>query len=63
VPTLTPGAAVTTPGQDVHYLVSEHGVALLKGKSVPERAKAIIGLAHPSFRDWLTEEARKLGYL
>jgi itaconate CoA-transferase len=63
VPTLTPGAAVTTPRQDVHYLVSEHGVALMKGKSVPERAKAIIGLAHPKFRDWLTEEARKLGYL
>jgi itaconate CoA-transferase len=63
VPTLTPGAAVTTPRQDVHYLVSEHGTALLKGKSVPERAQAIIGLAHPKFRDWLTDEARKLGYL
>lgn len=63
VPTLTPGAAVTTPRQDVHYIVSEHGVALMKGKSVPERAKAIIGLAHPKFRDWLTEEAQKLGYL
>jgi itaconate CoA-transferase len=63
VPVLTPGAAVTTPRQDVHYLVSEHGVALLKGKSVPERARAIIGLAHPKFRDWLTAEARKLGYL
>ena len=63
VPTLTPGAVVTTPRQDVHYLVSEHGIALLKGKSVPERAKAIIGLAHPKFRDWLTEESRKLGYV
>ena len=63
VPMLTQGAAVTTPRQDVHYLVSEHGVALLKGKSVPERAKAIIGLAHPKFRDWLTDGARKLGYL
>jgi itaconate CoA-transferase len=63
VPTLTQGAAVTTPRQDVHYLVSEYGVVLLKGKSVPERAKAIIGLAHPKFRDWLTEEAQKLGYL
>jgi itaconate CoA-transferase len=63
VPTLTPGAVVTTPRQDVHYLVSEHGMALVKGKSVPERAKAIIGLAHPKFRGWLTDEARKLGYL
>jgi len=63
VPTLTPGAAVTTPRQEVHYLVSEHGVALLKGKSVPERAQAIIGLAHPKFRELLTHGARQLGYL
>jgi itaconate CoA-transferase len=63
VPMLTPGAAVTTPRQEVHYLVSEYGCALIKGKSVPERAKAIIGLAHPKYRDWLKEEAQKLGYL
>jgi itaconate CoA-transferase len=63
VPMLAPGAAVTTPRQEVHYLASEYGCALIKGKSVPERAKAIIGLAHPKYRDWLTEEARKLGYL
>jgi acyl-CoA hydrolase len=62
VPMLAPGAAVTTPRQEVHYLVSEHGCALIKGKSVPERAKAIIGLAHPKYRDWLTDEARRLGY-
>lgn len=63
VPILTPGAAVTTPRQEVHYLVSEYGCALIKGKSVPDRARAIIGLAHPKYRDWLTEEARKLGYM
>ncbi len=63
VPMLTPGAAVTTPRQDVHYIVTEYGVALMKGKSVPERAKALIGLAHPKFRDSLTEEAKKLKYL
>jgi itaconate CoA-transferase len=63
VPMLTPGAAITTPRQDLHYLVTEHGMALVKGKSVPERAKAIIGLADPKFRGWLTEEAGKLGYL
>jgi acyl-CoA hydrolase len=63
VPTLTPGAAVTTPRQEVHYLVSEFGVAQLKGKSVKERALAMIGLAHPNFRPWLTDEARRLGYL
>jgi acyl-CoA hydrolase len=63
VPTLTPGAAVTTPRQEVHYLVSEFGIAQLKGKSVRERAQAVIGLAHPKFRDWLTEEAKRLGYM
>ncbi len=63
VPMLSPGAAVTTPRQEVHYLVSEYGCALIKGKSVPERAKAIIGLAHPKYRDMLTEEAKKLRYL
>jgi acyl-CoA hydrolase len=63
VPMLAPGAAVTTPRQEVHYLVSEYGCALIKGKSVPERAKAIIGLAHPKFRAELTEEAQRLGYL
>ena len=45
----------------MRYLVSERGVALLKGKSVPERAKAIICLAHPKVRGWLTDEAQKLG--
>ncbi len=63
VPMLTEGAAVTTPRQEVHYLASEYGCALMKGKSIPERARAIIGLAHPRYRDWLTGEAKKLGYL
>ena len=43
--------------------VSMHGVALLKGKSNAERAKAIIGIAHPKFRAELSEEAKRLGYL
>ena len=60
---LTPGAVVTTPRQDVHYVVSEYGVAMLKGKSVSERAKSLIGLAHPRFRDELTAAAKKLSYL
>ena len=62
MPTLAAGAVVTTPRQDLHYLVTEHGVALLKGKSNAERAKAIIGIAHPKFRAELTEEAKRLGY-
>jgi itaconate CoA-transferase len=48
---------------EVHYVVSEFGAAQLKGKSTGERARALIGLAHPKFRDWLTDEAKKLGYL
>ncbi|PKN83106.1 MAG: 4-hydroxybutyrate--acetyl-CoA CoA transferase [Chloroflexi bacterium HGW-Chloroflexi-9] len=60
---LTPGAVVTTPRTEVHWLVSEYGTACLKGASVSERARAIIGLAHPRFRDELTAAGRQLGYL
>ena len=63
VPTLTPGAIVTTPRNEVHWVVSEYGAANLKGKSVRERARALIGLAHPRFRDELTHQAEKLRYL
>ena len=62
VPMLTPGSVVTTPRMEVQYMVSEYGVAQLKGKSLRERAGALIGLAHPKFRDWLTAEAKQLGY-
>ncbi len=63
VPTLSPGAVVTTPRTDVHYIVTEYGVAQLKGKSLNERARLLIGLAHPKFRDALTWEAKKIGLL
>ena len=63
VPTLQPGAIVTTPRNEVHWLASEYGLACLKGKSTRDRAQALIGLAHPKFRDGLTEEARKLNYI
>ena len=63
VPTLTPGAVVTTPRTEVHWLVSEYGAANLKGKSTRERAVAIIGLAHPQFREELTNAARTLRYI
>ncbi|MCC6238076.1 MAG: acetyl-CoA hydrolase/transferase family protein [Dehalococcoidia bacterium] len=63
VPTLTSGAIVTTPRTEVHWLVSEFGSACLKGRSTTERARAIIGLAHPRFREELTAAARALGYL
>lgn len=63
VPTLSPGAVVTTPRTDVHYIVTEYGVAQLKGKSLRERARLLIGLAHPKFRDVLEYEANKIGVL
>ncbi len=63
VPTLRPGAVITTPRAEVHWLVSEYGAVCLKGKSTRERAKGIIGLAHPKFREELTASAKELGYL
>jgi acyl-CoA hydrolase len=58
VSSLTPGNIVTTPRTDVMYVVTEYGMVNLKGKSVAERAKALIGIAHPDFREALEREAR-----
>jgi acyl-CoA hydrolase len=54
---LTPGNIVTTPRSDTMYVVTEYGIANLKGKSVAERAKALIALAHPDFREELERQA------
>ena len=54
---LTPGNVVTTPRTDVMYVVTEYGLVNLKGKSVAERAQALIGIAHPDFREALEREA------
>ena len=62
-PTLPPGEIVTVPRVDVSYLVTEFGVAYLKGLSIPERVLAITKLAHPDFRDGLLEEAQKMHWL
>ena len=59
VPFLTQGAAVTTSRNDVDYIVTEYGIAHLKGKSLRERAKALIGIAAPAFRDDLAKEFEK----
>jgi len=56
VPRLDEGAAVTTSRNDVHYLVTEHGIADLRGKSLRERADALINIAHPDFRGQLAKE-------
>jgi acyl-CoA hydrolase len=54
---------VTTPRTDVMYVVTEFGVVNLKGKSVPERARAMISIAHPDFREQLEREARDVRIL
>jgi len=60
---LTPGNVVTTPRSDMMYVITEFGMVNLKGKSVPERAKAMISIAHPDFRDGLEREAREHGLI
>jgi acyl-CoA hydrolase len=55
---LTPGNIVTTPRTDTMYVVTEFGIVNLKGKSVPERAVALIGIAHPDYRENLERDAR-----
>jgi acyl-CoA hydrolase/RimJ/RimL family protein N-acetyltransferase len=60
---LSPGAGVVTTRGDVHYVVTEHGVAYLHGKSVQERALALISIAHPDYRAKLLHDAIDLKYL
>ncbi len=60
---LKPGAGVTTTRNDVHYIVTEYGIADLYGKSIRQRAQSLIAIAHPDFRDELRHAARKLHYL
>jgi acetyl-CoA hydrolase len=62
VPTLTAGAGVTTTRAHVQSIVAEFGVAYLHGKSIRERARAVIGIAHPAFRDELEVWARRERY-
>jgi acyl-CoA hydrolase len=54
---LTPGNIVTTTRADVMYVVTEYGIVNLKGKSIPDRARAMISIAHPDFRDDLERDA------
>lgn len=60
---LKPGAGVTTSRNHVHYVVTEHGVADLYGKTIAGRAEALIAIAAPEFREELKERARELRYL
>lgn len=59
VPIITEGSAITTPRNDVNYVVTEYGIAQLKGKTLKERAKALISIAHPKFRPHLLVEYRR----
>ncbi|MGE5430478.1 MAG: acetyl-CoA hydrolase/transferase family protein [Syntrophomonadaceae bacterium] len=59
VPALKPGAGVVTSRGDVHYIVTEYGIAHLYGKSIRERVKALINIAHPDFREDLSRYARE----
>ena len=61
--TLTEGAIVTTSKNDVDYIVTEYGIAHMRGESLASRARQLIAIAHPDFRDELTFEAKKRGMM
>jgi acetyl-CoA hydrolase len=60
---LQPGAGVVTSRNDVHYVVTEYGIADLYGKTIRQRALALISIAHPAFREELLAAAKKLNYV
>ena len=62
-PILTPGSIVTTPRNEVHFLVTENGIVRLKGQTASQRAKMIISLAAPQFREELEYEAKKMNLI
>ena len=59
-PVLSPGTHVSTSKNDINYVVTEYGVAQLRGKSASQRARELIGIAHPAFREELTAQARQM---
>ena len=63
VPMLPEGTAVTLHRSNADIIVTEHGIAGLRGRTVTERAKDLIAIAQPEFRSELTEKARQPGYL
>lgn len=58
-PMLDAGAGVVTSRADVHYVVTEHGIAYLHGKSLRQRAEALISIAHPRFHNELYDNAER----
>ena len=63
VPVLNPGTHVSTSKNDINYVVTEYGVAQLRGKSASQRARELIGIAHPAFRAELTAQAKQMNLL
>lgn len=63
VPTLSLGAGVATTRGDIHYVVTEYGIAELQGKSISQRIMELTQIAHPKFREELIEAAKKLHYI
>jgi acyl-CoA hydrolase/GNAT superfamily N-acetyltransferase len=63
IPSMTEGSGVTLTRGDIHYVVTEYGIAYLHGKNVRERAMELIAIAHPSFRHWLIDEAKRLNLI
>ena len=63
VPVLSPGTHVTTSKNDINYVVTEYGVAQLRGKSASQRARELIGIAHPAFRAELAAQAARIKLL
>ncbi len=63
VPMLKPGAGVVTTRSHVHYVVTEYGIAALYGRTIRQRARALIDIAHPDFRPELERQAAELNYL
>jgi acyl-CoA hydrolase/GNAT superfamily N-acetyltransferase len=63
VPFLKEGAGTTLNRGDIHYVVTEYGITYLHGKNIRERAMGLIAIAHPKFKPWLIEEAKKLNLI
>jgi acyl-CoA hydrolase/GNAT superfamily N-acetyltransferase len=63
IPFVAEGAGVTLGRSDIRYVVSEYGIAYLHGKNIRERAMELIAIAHPKFRQWLIDEAKRLNLI
>lgn len=62
LPAMPEGSLVSVPRSDMMYVVTEYGAVNVRDLSIKQRVQALIGLAHPDFRDWLSDEAAKNGY-